>query len=304
MTLRNSTGILFCVAFSFCGQAQAQDWAAYPVPASPGEGNRWAIDGELSDEFAYDSSTPDGKSKFSKKWNDWKPDHWSGPGATYFSKDNYVVKDGILTIRASRVPTKEQTPSNDAGFTRNTYTSYITSKATLRPGCYTEVMMKGTGTTLSSNFWMIDDANQTEIDVVEIYGDEDWFKQRPASAVHFQRRGGNGDVHKQVHHPKKGIDYASSFHRYGVHWISDTELRFYYDGDLVRTLNLPKEIVDPSGKYLDQPVRLILDLEAHAWRGAAKIPSDADLSDESRNKMQVRWVRSYRVVAADRSIGR
>ncbi len=286
------------VAFTLEAHAETRDWDKHPVPVRLESGSKWELDATLSDEFNYDTTTPDGRGAFANIWSDHKPDNWFGPGATHFSKDNYVVNGGVLTIFASRIPTAKQTPSDDEGFTRNTYTSYITSKATLRPGCYTEVMMKGTATTLSSNFWMIDDKNETEIDVVEIYGDGDWFPRHPATDVHFQRRGGNGDVHKQAHHPKDGTKYAFDFHRYGVYWISDTQLQFFYDGQRVRTLSLPKEIVDPSGKYLDQPVRLILDLEAHAWRGTDKVPTDADLSDAKKNNMQVDWVRTYRAAAA------
>lgn len=275
-----------------------KEWDKFDVPVKAGENMRWVLDEKLSDEFNGDLSTESGRAAFKSQWRDTKPDHWSGPGATYFSKENYQLKDGVLTIRVSRVPKDKQIPSNDKGFTRTTFTSYITSEATLGPGSYSEIMMKGTGTTLSANFWMIDDGNQTEIDVVEIYGDTQWFRQRPASAVHFQRRGGNGDVHKQVHHPKDNIDYADGFHRYGVHWINKEQVEFYYDGQLVRTLNLPQEIVDPSGKYLDKPVRLIIDLEAHAWRGLDKVPSDDDLKDSKRNNMQVQWVRTLRASPA------
>ena len=304
MTLLMIARLCIASAAASVGQALAQDWESYPVPASPGPGQLSALDPSLSDDFNYETGDPSGRAEFDRRWNDWKPDHWFGPGATHFSEENYVVSGGMLTIRASRIPVEDQTPSDDAGFTRTVYTSYITSEAMLRPGCYTEVMMKGTGTTLSSNFWMIDDRNQTEIDVVEIYGDGDWFPRRPASAVHFQRRGGSGDVFKQLHHPKGNIVYAAGFHRYGVHWISETELRFYYDGEPVRTLDLTEEIPDPSGRYLDQPVRLILDLEAHAWRGTDKVPGVADLDDDSGNAMHVDWVRTYRLAEQDDPPGR
>ncbi|NKB66008.1 MAG: family 16 glycosylhydrolase [Candidatus Latescibacteria bacterium] len=281
--------------------AGAQDWAPFAVPAQPGPDKDWVIDQALSDQFNYASDTPAGQVEFYGKWNDWKPDHWFGPGATYFSTDNYSVAQGLLTIFASRIPLAEQIPSGDAGFTRTIYTSYITSKAKLQPGIYTEIMMKGGATQLSANFWMIDDNNETEIDVVEIYGDGDWFPRHPATNVHFQRRGGNGDVNNQAHHAKDAVNYSTTWHRYGVYWISPTHLEFYYDGQRVRTLDLTQEIVDPSGQYMDSPVRLIIDLEAHAWRGTEALPSDAELSDQSVNNMQVDWVRTYRSV--DKKMG-
>jgi beta-agarase len=288
-------GLMSVAVFAFAQPSDAYDWDNYAVPANPGLGKQWAIDWDLSDEFNYNSTTPVGQAAFLGKWNDWKPDHWFGPGATYFSRDNYFVGRGLLTIFGSRVPLEDQIASDDAGFIRTTYASYITSKAKLRPGSYTEVMMKGGGTTLSSNFWMIDDKNETEIDVVEIYGDGNWFPRHPATNVHFQRRGGNGDVNHQAHHPMDGINYAATWHRYGVYWMSNTDLEFFYDGQLVRRLDLTQEIVDPSGQYLNEPVRLIIDLEAHAWRGIEAIPSDSSLNDSTINNMQVDWIRTYRI---------
>jgi beta-glucanase (GH16 family) len=293
--------IAVTLAIGVDAQTGAQDWKQYSVPAAPAPQGDWVLDESLSDEFNYDLSTPEGKARFDAKWNTRKPDNWFGPGATYFSQDHYVVAEGVLKIFGSRVPKDDQIASGDEGFTRTTYTSYITSKALLTPGCYTEVMLKGTGTTMSSNFWMIDDKNETEIDVVEVYGDGDWYPRHPATAVHFQRRGGNGDEHKQIRHPKDGIRYGLEFHRYGVHWIDEMHVQFYYDGEPVRAIDLPKEIVDPSGRYLNQPVRLIFDLEAHAWRGVSDIPGDADLLDKDKNNMQVDWVRTYRTTSPSRA---
>lgn len=274
----------------------ATDWVSIPVPASAGVSSTWLLDSKLSDQFNYDSSTAAGADEFASRWRDSKPDGWLGPGATYFSQENYFVENGSLTIFGSRVPSHLQRPNFlEPAFTRNTYTSYITSKTTLRPGTYTEVRMKGGGTPLSSNFWLLDDNNETEIDVVEIYGDTDWFRKRPATNVHFFKRNGagGGNFNNQDHHPRGGTNFAQTWHRYGVHWISETNVDFYYDGQLVRNLDLPSEIVDPSGQYLNEPLRLILDLEAHSWRGEDGIPSDPELTDWSINNMQVDWVRTY-----------
>ncbi len=288
------------LAFSL--PADAQDWASYPVPANPGLGMQWVLDSSLSDQFNYDSNTPTGQTEFSSKWQDWKPNYFLGPGATYFSSDNWFVDNGSMTIFGSRVPVQDQiVNTSEPSFMRTTYTSYITSKAKLQPGSYTEVLMKGGGTPLSANFWMIDDTDTTEIDVLEIYGDTDWFRKHPSTNAIIQIRDENGNliekIGSQMAHPKDNINYSQSWHRYGVNWISETDLEFYYDGELVRTLYLPNEIVDPRGLYLNEPVRLIMDLEAHSWRGAEGIPSDAELNDWNINNMQVDWIRTYQALA-------
>ncbi len=279
--------------------ANAQDWSSYSVPASAGTGQHWVLDPNLSDEFNYDSATPAGQSEFFANWQDWKPNFFLGPGATYFSQENWFVDSGAMTIFGSRVPLEDQiVNTSDPNFTRTTYTSFITSKAKLQPGSYTEAMIKGGGTALSTNFWLIDDGDVTEIDVLEIYGDTDWFRKRPRTNAIFQIRDQNGNliqkIGSQMTHPNNDINYSQTWHRYGVYWASTTDLEFYIDGNLVRTINLPSEVVDPTGNYMNRDLRLIFDMEAHAWRGAAGIPSDAELNDWSINNMQIDWVRTYR----------
>lgn len=282
--------------------ASAADWDAHPVPASPGSGMKWTLNASMSDRFNYDTSTPRGTTEFASRWLDRKPDGWLGPGATYFSQSNYFVQDGSLTVFGSRVPAQQQIPNYlEPEFTRNTYTSYITSRNTLGPGTYTEVFMRGGGSPLSSNFWLLDDGNATEIDVLEIYGDTDWFRRHPATNVHFFERRGSSIVanhNRQAHHPMGSVNYSQTWHRYGVHWVSETLVDFYYDGVLVRSLDLPNEIVDPTGQYLYRPLRLILDMEAHSWRGDNGIPTDSELNDWTINNMQVDWIRTYDLVDA------
>lgn len=289
------------IAVMIAAPSLAQDWDAYPVPAAAPAGMHWSVDWDLSDEFNYDSATPAGEAEFFSKWRDSKPDGWRGPGATYFNQDNYFVDDGSLTIFGSSIPEHLRTTNpTDPSFQHSVYTSYITSDKTLGPGVYTEVMMKGGGTRLSTNFWLLDDNNETEIDVVEVYGDGSWFPRHPATNVHFFTRSGGGGItgnaNNQDHHPSGNINYAATWHRYGVHWLSETEVDLYYDGQLVRNLDLPSEIVDPKGEYLDEPLRLILDLESHAWRGEGGIPTEANLANGNINNMQVQWIRTYEMI--------
>ncbi|MBB6441864.1 family 16 glycosylhydrolase [Phycisphaera mikurensis] len=275
--------------------AAAQDWRDIDVPRDPLPGHDWVLDWSVSDSFNYSDKSD---WRFTRRWREGKPDGWLGPGATFFKAGNSFLVGGKLTIFGSRVPeARRGAPRNDHGFftDRNTHTAYITSKKQLRPPLYTEVRMKASSTPLSSNFWLLSDDNETEIDVVEIYGDTDWFRRHPAHNAHFFKRGGNGDINRQGHHTTDRR-WDNQYHRYGVFWQNDRYCEIFYDGDLVRQMWLPGQIPDPTGQYLNRSMRLIFDLEAHTWRKQAGVPSDADLADWGRNNMQVDWVRTYRSV--------
>jgi agarase len=303
------TTILCClVAHAPGGPApEDSDWGQLEVPAPLSDGQAWVLDETLSDRFNDESTAK----AFAEKWRLGKPDGWLGPGATHFSDDHVALDGGNLHVFASRVPEVKQGRPRQvkADFTtaRTVYTGYVTSHHTLRPPAYTEARLKASATPLSSNFWLLSDDNTNEIDVVEVYGDTDWFRTHPSNNIHIFLRDDHGDIKqdlaKQGHHPlPEGVGADEDFHRYGVHWISDTQVDFYLDGEKVRTLHLPDEIEDPDGDYLHEPLRLIFDLEAHTWRKQEGIPTDEQLDDDRANRMVVDWVRTYRQAPADAAV--
>ncbi|KAA1261095.1 Extracellular agarase precursor [Rubripirellula obstinata] len=335
------------------GLADAE-WSVLPVPADAGNGLEWRLATELSDEFNEDTigTVADQLQKTSGvldwniapdhddsiKWVDSKPDGWLGPGATYFDKNkpasdkNYEIQNSKLIISATKVPLDQQvTNLLEPEFTRSVYTSYITSKHKFGPGTFTEALIRTSSTKVSTNFWTLSDSNETEIDVVEVYGDGNWFPRRPSSNVHIFKRGGDGGNNNsdQVHHVHQQ-SLAGQWTRWGVDWKSTTELDFYINGQLVRQLDLATgnnvvynengEVVtsancdsltqstcmgtdgynwDATSQFLNEDMRLIFDLEAHSWRGEDGIPSDADLANPSVNQMQVEWVRTYQRIVAN-----
>lgn len=295
----------------------SQDWAELGDPleycnAAPGDGMKWELDWDLSDSFAYDSKDHENF----QKWRDYNPTGWRGPGATLFNSDNIHLDYGKLIITPTHIPYGEQeapycTPSTQGNsgcncgscfMTRRTvHTGYVTGKKLLRFPCYTEANIKGSATSLSSNFWL--KSRETEIDVNESYGDGR-FNELMKTNVHFFHRvspsqfvGGTSSLNKQ-HHVDTDISLTHSFNRYGTHWINETHVDFFFNGRKVRSLNLrsPDGIPDPTGKFLNEEMRVVLDLEAHHWRRHEGVPMPDELEDGFENKMIVDWVRTYRAV--------
>lgn len=265
---------------------------------------RWQLDADLSDDFIY----PSGKNgQFFKKWHDNHMRGWKGPGATYFSAEHSSVNNGLLVLSAAPVPEKAQGKAVNYGnfvSKKTVYTGFVTAKKTIQYPVYVEAKMKVSDLALANNFWMLSDDDRNEIDVTETYGDDDHHVRLMATNYHiFKRDPKNNDMlgdygHKQKHYKTANKDKLNaSYHRFGFYWQSPTQMMFFLDGKLVRELNLQTDLNDPEGHYFDRPMRLIFDMEDHVWRARKGItPSAADLADDSRNKMYVDWIRTYKPV--------
>lgn len=325
--------IFWLSVFLISGICSGQDWVERGLGdpkesagVNAGSGRRWELDWDLSDSFYYSNKE---NYNFRSKWIDYNPTGWKGPGETLFSSANAFLYSGNLVIRATRIPREQVGASycsvesegskgcscSDCRWWRRTvHTGYVSSRKLLSYPCFTEAYMKLSGTRLSSNFWL--KSQETEIDVNESYGDE-YGKKKANSNVHFFWRQ-NGV--RSLNSPKSyytGKDLTKGFNRYGVHWLSRTQVEFFFNGKKVRYLNLKNELVDPTGKYLNEGMRVIFDLEAHDWRGVLysvrkmkemeryngtrdgslkKQAMARDIDNFEVNHMEVDWVRTYRSV--------
>ncbi|MFA0839088.1 family 16 glycosylhydrolase [Streptomyces rochei] len=280
--------------------AAGLEWEQYPVPAAPGGNRSWQLLPSHSDEFNYTGKPQ----SFTDRWLDQHKDGWSGPANSLYSARHSWVADGNLIIEGRRAPDGR------------VYCGYVTSRTPVKYPLYTEVLMQVSGLKLSSNFWLLSRDDVNEIDVIECYGNEPLHGKHMNTAYHiFQRNpftelarsqkgyfadgsyGYNGET-GQVFGDGTGQPLLrNGFHRYGMHWISATEFDFYFNGRLVRRLNRSNDLMDPRGRFFDQPMHLILNTESHQWRVDRGIePTDAELADPSINNVYYRWVRTYRAV--------
>lgn len=270
------------------------EWKSISVPADPGEGFVWELAENYSDDFNYRGKT----AEFYSKWNDTYFNAWKGPGLTEWNSDHSDVADGNLIIKASR----------KAG-TDKVYTGVITSKTKLMYPIYMEAKIKPSNLVLSSNFWFLSEDDTRELDILEVYGsdrpDQSWFAEHMSTNYHIFERDPETNAiienhNDQVHHTLPDDEsWRKDFHTFGAYWKSPTHIDFYIDGKLVRQLR-EDGMTDPAGKYIDRAMFMIIDMEDHEWRSSEGIvATDAELADESKNKMFVDWVRVYKPESSD-----
>lgn len=269
-----------------CTLSYGQDWSGVSIPANAGSGKVWQIQNQHSDDFNYNGKN----GTFRGKWLDNHRAGWSGPGETLFSSNHSDVTGGKLRIKAGRV-------TNRPG--KTVYCGHVTTKNPVMYPVFTEVRMKCSGINLSSNFWLISPDDVNEIDVTETYGAENYNGRRMATNYHIFRRSPFLDL---ANSPRKYLSQGNvllknGYHRFGLHWVSATEFKFYFDGVLVRTLNRSNDLRDPRNRFFDQPMHLIMNTELHTWKSNAGIrPSNAELNNNNINKMYIDWIRTYKPV--------
>ena len=272
---------LVLVLLAFTSYAQ-QDWDQIVVPADAGTGNKWELQTELSDSFNYQGKGVN----FRKNWVDRYVNGWGGPGLSNFSSNHSDVLDGNLVIRASR-----NAPNR-------VFCGVISSKKEVLFPIYMEVNMKGSATPLSSNFWFISEDQVNEIDVNEVYGRLAGEKSKGMGTnYHIFRRSPFKDLaNSPGHHlTENGTAFSEEFHRVGVYWKDAFNFDFYLDGKLVRQM----KINDPRSPSVgfNQPMQMIIDIEDHPWRSNDGIvANDAELADDTKNRMYVDWIRMYKPV--------
>lgn len=294
-----TTGILIsCSNF-------AADWDSIPIPAAAGSGNTWQLQESYSDDFNYTGKG----STFTSKWNDTYFNAWTGPGLTYWNQGSTWVADGNLIVAASR---RTGTEMVNAGV--------VTSKTKVKYPIFLEANIKVSNLELSSNFWLLSENDEREIDVLEVYGGarDDWFAQNMSTNFHVFLRDQNSneiisDFNDQTHNtPTWGTYWREGFHRFGAYWKSPTEVTFYIDGQetakgswaevIMKDKDYTGAILDKSQYNMDEEAFIIIDTEDHSWRSeAGNIATDEDLADTNKNKMYVDWVRVYKPVANDGS---
>ncbi|WP_077338252.1 RICIN domain-containing protein [Pseudocolwellia agarivorans] len=290
------TGIIFT---SFIGHTA--DWDNIPVPAAAGAGKSWELQSSYSDSFNYTGKP----NTFTSKWNDTYFNGWTGPGLTYWQKNSSWVSDGNLIISASR---KAGTNKVNAGV--------ITSKTKVKFPIFLEANIKVSNLELSSNFWLLSENDEREIDVLEVYGGarETWFAKNMSTNFHVFVRDEQSneiisDFNDQTHNtPTWGTHWRDDFHRFGVYWKSPTEVTFYIDGQqtnegswaqvIMKDKDFTGAILDKSQSNMDEEAFIIIDTEDHSWRSeAGHVATDTDLADNKKNKMYVDWIRVYKPVS-------
>ena len=275
----------------------ARDWDDHPLPPAPA-GKRWALDSSHTTDFNYASKQDPA---FNTHFRDTYHNPWTGPGLTNWETDMTSVEDGKLVIAAARRPGTDRVNCG-----------VVTSRTPVKYPLYTEARIRVSDLELSSNFWMLSEDNEREIDVLEIYGGaaQGGYPRRMSNNFHVFFRD-DDQIHSDFadatyHALHDSARYRDDYHTFGVRWLAPDDLTFFIDGQPTEDGSWAqadlydkghtRDTLDKTQYTMDRPLYLILDTEDHAWRSRRGIVADdASLADSSRNRMYVDWVRTYRL---------
>ena len=280
-----------------CLSISAQDWKDFPIPVEPGDGFRWVLQEEVSDDFNYVAPSTNKGERFFNKWIDFYHNPWTGPGLTVWDRNHVLVKDGNLQIPASRLGSNKIS------------TGCVTSKVRVVYPVYIETRAKISNSVLSSGAWLLSPDDTQEIDFLEAYGsswsdnvkkDQTWFAERIHVSHHVFIRNPFQDY--QPTDPgswyRDGTLWREDYHTYGVYWIDPWNLKYYIDGKLVRTVS-GKQIIDPlnftNGTGLSKEMDIIFSVEDQDWRSNQGLtPTDKELNDKEGHTFKIDWIRAYK----------
>ncbi len=290
--------ILLLISLSVSLLTYGQDWKGLPVPVKLPKGMAWQLHSQ-SDDFNYQYSVANKGTEFSKKWTDGYHNPWKGPGLTEWSPESTEVKNGYLTMTATR---KKGSKKLALGC--------ITSKTRLKYPVYLETKVKISNSVLASDVWMLSPDDTQEIDVIEAYGgvnkENKWFSERIHLSHHMFIREpfedyqptDDGSWYTEYGNPS----WSDEFVRVGVYWKDPFTLEYYVNGVLAR-ITEGQEMIDPdefSGKRgIYKEMDVIVNMEDQQWRlDQGLTPSNKDLKNKEDNTYLVDWIRIYKPVLA------
>jgi beta-glucanase (GH16 family) len=186
---------------------------------------QWETIPELSDEFNGDYLD-------TTKWLPNNPG-WLGRKPAYFSKDNVILENGMLSLVA-KTEELEDLPEGYHTFT----TAAVQSKTRIQYG-YFEMRCQAMDSRCSSAFWFyaIDPDIWTEIDVFEICGkhpDKEW-EHKIFATTHVFKTPEDGENHWSDHEVWIApFRLADEFITVGLEW-NEKVIRWYVNGEVIRT---------------------------------------------------------------------
>jgi autotransporter-associated beta strand protein len=214
-------------------------------------------------------------------------------GATHnhdatMSPANAVLGDGTMTLVARR---------NDGGgnFTSGAISTGY-NRARFTHG-YIEARIRLPGTPGSwPAFWGLNDGWPPECDIMEYpvttAAGGGYNRDEYHTAFHFRNSsGGNSAGAGKVNPPGIG-NLNGAYHTFGVHWIANSRVDFYFNGTMVSSFNNPSAISQMSSMYL------ILNYAVGGWPGR---PNTSEWPVGHTDEMKIDWVRVWLPASAKTS---
>lgn len=145
-------------------------------------------------------------------------------------------------------------------------------------------------------FWGLDDGWPPECDIMEYPIDTaagaGYAQTEYHTAFHYRAAGGGNAAGAGKVNPTTAGDLGGSYHTFGLHWIEDDYVGFYFNGNLVSSFSDNAAIAQMTSMYL------IFNHAVGGWPGT---PNTSEWPVGHRDAMKVDWVRIWRSAAAKTS---
>ena len=199
----------------------------------------------------------------------------------YMLDENVIVDDGYCTLLAIREPFSGRPFTSgviSTGYTKYTFKhGYVEARILLpnRAGSWPA-------------FWGLYDGWPPENDIMEYPIDTAAGNGYPQSdyhtAFHYSTGGGGNSAGGGAVNPGSAGDLGNSWHTFGVEWIEDDLVRWYFDGQVVRSFGNDSAISQMEHMYL------ILNYAVGGWPGR---PNQTEWPDSASDTTVVDWVRVW-----------
>jgi autotransporter-associated beta strand protein len=198
--------------------------------------------------------------------------------------DNAVQGDGTLTLVAERTGTGATFRSGaiSSGYTKTTINGgYIEARILLpnTPGSWPA-------------FWGLYTGWPPEMDIMEYPIDtaagSGYAQDQYHTAFHYLNTSGNNAAGAGQVNPGSAGDLGGSYHTFGVNWVDDTSVAFYFDGAQVSSF-VNSEVSEMVYMYL------IFNYAVGGWPGT---PSTTEWPVGHIDETKIDWVRVWKQAAA------
>lgn len=247
---------LLLVTFSF---AQQENIETLSLPKHLQDGTVWEFQKKLSDDFNYNFSPSDKKTKFGKgKWINFYQSNWDGPGTTYWKYNHVFVDGNDLILKASRWKGANEEQPKTKRFNKmnkpneGISAGCITSTKTVKYPVFIEAKSSVANIVLASDVWLLSQDATQEIDIMECYGGKEPGNSHFAKSIHISHHSFIRKPFTDYQPRDKGAWYnrngVSGWGEYcwnngdrkyvktAVYWKSPVHFEYFIDDKLVRVL--------------------------------------------------------------------
>lgn len=137
-------------------------------------------------------------------------------------------------------------------------------------------------------FWGLYDGWPPEMDIMEYPIDtaagSGYAQDEYHTAFHYTNSSGSAAAGAGKVNPSSAGDLGGAWHHFGAHWVEDSSVTFYFDGQAVSSFNSAADVAEMVSMYL------ILDYAVGGWPGT---PSTTEWPLGFSDQTRVDWVRVW-----------